>query len=119
MGEGKVQYGAREDRTQEVEQFCTEMDTLNPELFSKHGIAWIVLVDESDFCAKNLDNFLWVCFLRSNPSQDTYGLQASYEAKHWGCNESLVTDARRKPHHTTPMEEDPAVEQKAAEKWKI
>lgn len=119
LGEGKVQYGAREDRTQEVEQFCTEMDTLNPELFSKHGIAWIVLVDESDFCAKNLDNFLWVCFLRSNPSQDTYGLQASYEAKHWGCNESLVTDARRKPHHTTPMEEDPAVEQKAAEKWKI
>lgn len=119
LGDGKVQYGAREDRSEEVEQFCAEMDTLNPGLFSKQGIAWIVLVDDSDFCAKDLDNFIWVCFLRSNPSQDTYGLQSFYEAKHWGCHESLVTDARRKPHHTTQMEEDPAVEKKAVEKWKV
>jgi 4-hydroxy-3-polyprenylbenzoate decarboxylase len=92
------------------------MDQMNPGLFSRQGLAWIVLVDDSGFCARNLDNFLWVTFLRSNPSRDTYGIQSFFRAKHWGCRESLVTDARRKPHHTTPMEEDPKIEQKAAEK---
>jgi 4-hydroxy-3-polyprenylbenzoate decarboxylase len=118
LGEGKIRYGAREDRSEEMKQFCTEMNTVNPGLFSKQGLAWIILVDDSTFCAKDLDNFLWVCFLRSNPSADTYGIQAFCEAKHWGCNESLVTDARRKPHHTTPMEENGEVEIKAANIWK-
>ncbi len=113
-----VHYGSREDRSEEVEKFCNQMDTLNPKLFSQQGLAWIVLVDDSDFCAKDLDNFLWVCFLRSNPSEDTYGVQAFWKAKHWGCHESLVTDARRKPHHATPMEEDHEVERSAAEKLK-
>jgi 4-hydroxy-3-polyprenylbenzoate decarboxylase len=118
LHEGGVRYDSKEDRSEEVEQFCTEMDLLNPKLCSSKGLAWIVLVDDSDFCTKDLDNFLWVCFLRSNPSKDTYGIQPFYAAKHWGCNEALVTDARRKPHHTTPMEEDPAVERKAAAKRK-
>ncbi|MGQ3684019.1 MAG: UbiD family decarboxylase [Candidatus Loosdrechtia sp.] len=118
LREGGLRYGLREDRSAEVEEFCTVMDRLNPGLFTQKGLAWIILVDDSDFCAKELNNFLWVCFLRSNPSEDTYGIQAFYKAKHWGCRESLVTDARRKPHHTTPMEEDPEVERKAAEKWK-
>ncbi len=118
LAEGGLQYGAKEDRTEGMEIFCIEMGRLNPGLFSQKGLAWIVLVDDSDFCASDLNNFLWVCFLRSNPSADTYGIQAYYKAKHWGCNESLVTDARRKPHHTTPMEEDSEVERKAAGKWK-
>ncbi len=118
LDDGGVQHGAKEDRSEEVEKFCAEMDVLNPRLFSQKGLAWIVLVDDSEFCAKDLNNFLWICFLRSNPSEDTYGIQAFCEAKHWGCNESLVTDARRKPHHTTPMEEDPEVEKKAVKKWK-
>lgn len=117
LDDGGVQYDSQGDRSEEVEKFCTDMDVLNPKLFSQNGLAWIVLVDDSDFCAKDLDNFLWVCFLRSNPSKDTYGIQAFYKAKHWGCNESLVTDARQKPHHSTPMEEDTEVERKAAEKW--
>jgi len=114
---GGVQQYPKEDRSAELEKFCAEMDILNTKLFSQKGLAWIVLVDDSDFCAKDLNNFLWVCFLRSNPSEDTYGIQAFCKAKHWGCNESLVTDARRKPHHTTPMEENLDVERKATEKW--
>ncbi len=114
LSEGGVEYGFREDRSQEVKSFCTETDRLNPGLFSRKGLAWIVLVNDSDFCTRDLDNFLWVCFLRSNPSEDTYGLRSSCKSKHWGCNESLVTDARRKPHHTTPMKEDIEVERKAA-----
>ncbi len=119
LGEGSLQYGAKEDRTEEMEKFCIEMDQLNAGLLSQKGVAWLVLVDDSDFCARDLNNFLWVCFLRSNPSADTYGIQAFYKTKHWGCNESLVTDARRKPHHTTPMEEDSEVESKASRKWAI
>lgn len=111
-------FSDREDRTEEVETFCALMDRLNPGLCSQKGVAWIILVDDSEFCAENLDNFLWVTFLRSNPSKDTYGLQAFITAKHWGCRESLVTDARQKAHHTTPMQEDPEVERTAAEKWK-
>jgi 4-hydroxy-3-polyprenylbenzoate decarboxylase len=110
-------YNSTEDRSEEVEKFCADMDASNPKLFSEKGLAWMVLVDDSDFCAKDLDNFLWVCFLRSNPGADTYGLQPFFKAKHWGCGESLVTDARMKPHHTTPMEEDLEVERKAREKW--
>lgn len=118
LNEDGATYDSKEDRTEEVEQFCQDMETLNPKLFSQKGLAWIVLADDSDFCAKDLDNFLWVCFLRSNPSKDTYGIESFIQAKHWGCNESLVTDARKKPHHTTPMEEDPEIEKKAADKWK-
>ena len=116
LKEGQLQYGVREDRSAEVEQFCSDIDFLNPGIFSQKGLAWIVLVDDSNFCAENLNNFLWICFLRSNPSEDTYGIQPFCKAKHWGCSESLVTDARRKPHHSTPMKEDPEVERQAAEK---
>jgi 4-hydroxy-3-polyprenylbenzoate decarboxylase len=119
LDQGGLQYGSREDRTEEVEKFCVEMDRINSGLFSQKGLAWIVLVDDSDFCVRDLNNFLWVCFLRSNPSTDTYGIGVFYRAKHWGCNESLVTDSRRKPHHTTPMEEDSEVERRAARKWTI
>ncbi len=114
----EVCYDSKEeDHTQEIEFFCTEMDKLNSGLFSRKGVAWMILVDDSEFCSESLDNFLWVCFLRSNPSKDTYGIQSCYEEKHWGCKESLVTDARIKPHHTTPMKENFEVERKARIKW--
>ena len=104
------------DPRKQVERFCEQMDRSNPQLFSKNGVAWIVLVDDSDFCAQTLDNFLWVCFLRSNPSDDTYGIQSFFQAKHWGCRQTLVTDARIKPHHTAVLQPDPAVEKRAAER---
>jgi 4-hydroxy-3-polyprenylbenzoate decarboxylase len=110
------QQGGADDRTQQMELFCTQMDQLNPSLFTRQGVAWIVLVDDSDFCARALDNFLWVCCLRSNPSADTYGIQAFVNAKHWGCHQSLVTDARRKPHHTNGLQEDPVAQRRAAER---
>jgi 4-hydroxy-3-polyprenylbenzoate decarboxylase len=111
-----LQPGSREDRSAEVEQFCAQIDRLHPDLLDRKGIVWIVLVDDSDFCARRLDNFLWVCFLRSNPSHDTYGIQSFCRSKHWGCNQSLVTDARRKPHHAASLDPDPEVESRAAAK---
>jgi 4-hydroxy-3-polyprenylbenzoate decarboxylase len=69
----------------------------------------VVLVDDSDFTARTLDNFLWVTFTRSNPAVDIAGIAAATVDKHWGCAGSLVIDARIKPHHAPPLVEDPAV----------
>jgi 4-hydroxy-3-polyprenylbenzoate decarboxylase len=69
----------------------------------------IVLVDDSAFTAQTLNNFLWVTFTRSNPAADVYGIGAFTRQKHWGCEGALVIDARIKPHHAPPLEEDPEV----------
>jgi 4-hydroxy-3-polyprenylbenzoate decarboxylase len=69
----------------------------------------VVLVDDSDFAAGSLSNFLWVTFTRSNPAADVHGVGAFVRQKHWGCEGALVIDARIKPHHAPPLEEDPAV----------
>ena len=69
----------------------------------------IVIVDDSEFAARNLGNFLWVTFTRSNPAADLFGIGQFVEQKHWGCRGSLVIDARRKPRHAPPLIEDPAI----------
>jgi 4-hydroxy-3-polyprenylbenzoate decarboxylase len=69
----------------------------------------VVLVDDSDFVARHLRNFLWVTFTRSNPAADIDGIGAFTHQKHWGCEGALVIDARIKPHHAPPLVEDPAV----------
>ncbi len=70
----------------------------------------IIICDDSDFVAKTLNNFLWVTFTRSNPSHDIYGINSFVENKHWGCKDSLIIDARIKPHHAPPLIKDPKVE---------
>ena len=74
-----------------------------------NGFPLIVLVDDSDFAARSLNNFLWVTFTRSNPAADVDGIGGCTRQKHWGCTGSLVIDACRKPHHAPPLIEDPAV----------
>jgi 4-hydroxy-3-polyprenylbenzoate decarboxylase len=69
----------------------------------------VLLVDDSAFTARALNNWLWVTFTRSNPAADVHGIGAFTHQKHWGCEGSLVIDARIKPHHAPPLEEDPAV----------
>jgi len=69
----------------------------------------IVLVDDAEFTARTLNNFVWVTFTRSNPAADINGIGAITWQKHWGCKGSLVIDARIKPHHAPPLVEDPAV----------
>ncbi len=73
------------------------------------GIRIVVLVDDSDFTTRSLNNFLWVTFTRSNPATDIHGVGAFTEHKHWGCTGPLVIDARRKPHHAPPLIEDKKV----------
>jgi 4-hydroxy-3-polyprenylbenzoate decarboxylase len=71
----------------------------------------ILIVDDSPFCATSLNNWLWVCFTRSNPAADIYGIESFSQAKHWGCSGALIIDARSKPHHAPPLVDDPAVEE--------
>jgi 4-hydroxy-3-polyprenylbenzoate decarboxylase len=69
----------------------------------------VVLADDSEFTARSLNNFLWVTFTRSNPASDIDGVGSFTRDKHWGCEGSLVIDARIKPHHAPPLEEDSAM----------
>jgi len=72
----------------------------------------IVVVDDSAFTCKSLDNFLWVTFTRSDPATDIYGIEEFIHCKHWGCRSSLIIDARLKSHHAAPLEPDPLVEKR-------
>jgi 4-hydroxy-3-polyprenylbenzoate decarboxylase len=91
-----------------VARFCSfyaEGDSLN-------AFPLVIVVDDSDFTARTLNNFVWATFTRSDPAVDIYGVGAAVENKHWGCAGSLVIDARRKPHHAPPLVDDPEVERK-------
>ena len=79
-------------------------ETLAPQ--SLDGLPLILVVDDSAFSTRTLDNFLWVTFTRSNPSHDIYGVDSFVDHKHWGCNGPLMIDARHKPHHAPPLVED-------------
>lgn len=70
----------------------------------------IIIVDDSEFCAAALNNWLWVCFTRSNPAADIYGVGSFAKEKHWGCSGSLLIDARSKPQHAPPLIDDPEIE---------
>ena len=74
-----------------------------------NGYPLLILVDDAEFAAAKLNNFLWTTFTRSNPSHDIYGVDSFTEYKHWGCHGPLVIDARIKPHHAPPLVEDAKV----------
>jgi 4-hydroxy-3-polyprenylbenzoate decarboxylase len=72
----------------------------------------IVIVDDSEFTARDERNFLWVTFTRSDPAADIEGIGGFVDRKHWGCTGPLVIDARIKPHHAPPLAEDPEIERR-------
>ncbi len=94
-----------------VRLFCHFFGTDDP----IRGFPLIVIVDDSDFTARNERNFLWTTFTRSNPAADIEGIGAFIENKHWGCSGPLVIDARIKPHQAPPHVDDPAVERRVDE----
>ena len=73
------------------------------------GIALITVVDDADFASASFENWMWICFTRSQPSHDVHGIFARQVHKHWGCDAPLFIDARIKPHHAPPLEDDPEV----------
>ncbi len=91
-----------------VRGFCEGFSAQDP----IRSFPLIVLVDDAEFTARNLNNLLWVAFTRSNPAADIDGLDAFTHQKHWGCSGPLVIDARLKPHHAPPLEDDPEIERR-------
>ena len=48
----------------------------------------IVVCDDADFTAENINNLVWVAFTRSNPAADIDGVGDFILNKHWGCTGS-------------------------------
>lgn len=76
------------------------------------SVPLIVVCDDAEFTAENINNLVWVAFTRSNPASDIDGVDDFTTNKHWGCNGSLIIDARIKPHHAPELIKDAEVEKK-------
>jgi 4-hydroxy-3-polyprenylbenzoate decarboxylase len=92
-----------------IDQFC--------QAFAADGLPfrWIVVVDDSQFVAESLRNFVWVTFTRTNPAVNIDGIESFVHDKHWGCRGPLVIDARLKPHHAPPLVADPEISRRVDE----
>ena len=91
-------------RDNAAERFCESFDLAAP----INEFPLVVIVDDSQFAAGSLNNFLWATFTRSNPAADVHGVGSFTEQKHWGCRGSMVIDARIKEHLAPALETDPA-----------
>ena len=93
---------------QNAYETSVELSTLQSQLTEKcdltQGVPLMIWCDDAAFTAKNMKNFLWVAFTRSNPSHDIYGIDSFQQHKHWGCKGPLIIDARIKPHHAPAVE---------------
>lgn len=94
-----------------VQRFCLAFNRTD----AINGFPLIVVVDNSDFAARSLNNFLWTTFTRSDPAADIFGIDSFVQNKHWGCLGSVVIDARAKIHHAPPLVEDPEVTRRVNE----
>lgn len=96
-----------ENAEKEIEALISNIESINLD-----GVMIILLVNDANFVAENLNNFLWSTFTRSNPAQDIYGINSFTKHKHWGCNGPLIIDARIKPHHAPPLIKNAEIEKK-------
>ena len=102
------------DYTSAHEELSTLNENLKLYIHELNSFPLLVLADDAAFTAKNLNNFLWTAFTRTNPSHDIYGVDSNTENKHWGCT-SVIFDARIKPHHAPPLILDDAIERRVDE----
>jgi 4-hydroxy-3-polyprenylbenzoate decarboxylase len=108
-----IQAPAYQAHTSEQEPFLrTICEKLSHGVEELSGFPLMVLVDDADFTAESWKNFLWVTFTRSDPAQDIFGLNAFIRNKHWGCDQTIIIDARRKPNHAPLLEVDPEIEKR-------
>lgn len=98
----------------DTQQAKQDVAALKESLKSKdlNGLPLIVICDDAQFTAENINNLVWVAFTRSNPAVDIDGVNDFTQDKHWGCQGPLLIDARKKPHHAPELIKDPAVEEK-------
>ncbi len=104
-----------ENAKKEIQQLASFISQNRNEF---EGIAQIVIYDDFKFSAnpKNLNDYVWVTYTRSNPSHDIYGVDEFIENKHWGCKGPIIIDARKKTHHAPELKILPETE-KAIERF--
>lgn len=83
---------------------------------SREKFPFVTIADDASFTAKNIDNWLWVTFTRSDPARDISGANERIFQKHWECESPLVIDSRMKPQMQPPVETDARTERMA---WEI
>lgn len=91
-----------------LERLCERIPKAHP----VNVFPWVVVCDDSEFCARTLHNFVWTTFTRSNPASDVQGVGAGIRHKHWGAQGALLIDARRKPGYAPPLIEDRKVSER-------
>jgi 4-hydroxy-3-polyprenylbenzoate decarboxylase len=89
----------------EINRLAESLSSVNV----RNELPLVVIADDAEFAGRNINNFLWTTFTRSNPSHDIYGVNSATRYKHWGCEPPLIIDARLKPHYAPPLVEDPKV----------
>jgi 4-hydroxy-3-polyprenylbenzoate decarboxylase len=99
------------DDPPDIERLCAAIAP--PEALA--GLPLVLVVDDSDFAARHVNNWVWVAFTRSNPASDIHGVGEGVRHKHWGCLGPLVIDARIKPRHAPPLVEDATVSRRVDE----
>lgn len=88
---------------------------LGEELLNINGVVMLILTEDPNWMAKEMNNFLWASFTRTNPSHDIEAVDSYYEQKHWGSKGPLIFDATIKKHHAPPVVKDEKVEKKVDE----
>ncbi|NOY40245.1 MAG: UbiD family decarboxylase [Planctomycetes bacterium] len=101
----EARSSSRDEVASPMRRFAASFDRSS----SINNFRWVIVVDDSQFFAESLGNFLWATFTRTNPASDLYGIESFVEEKHWGCRGAIVIDARIKPHHAPLLEEDPEI----------
>ena len=84
-------------------------------LLNKLGVVMFILTENPTWMAEEINNFLWACFTRTNPSHDMEGVDSFIDQKHWGANGPLIFDATIKKHHAPPVEKNAAIEKRVDE----
>ena len=81
-------------------------------LLNELGVVMFILTENPIWMAEEINNFLWACFTRTNPSHDMEGVDSFIDQKHWGANGPLIFDATIKKHHAPPVEKNAAIEKR-------
>lgn len=81
-------------------------------LLNHEGVFMIVITEDANWMAADVQNYLWAGFTRVNPSHDIDGVDAFVENKHWGCAGPLIFDATIKKHHAPPVLKDAMIEKR-------
>lgn len=87
-------------------------DWLTINISDLNGLVQIIIYDDFEFnvSSKNINDYVWITYTRSNPANDIYGVNEFTENKHWGCRGPMIIDARKKPHHAPELKVLPETE---------